>query len=79
MIKINLLPVKRSKKRETATRELAIGGAIVAVVLVALYIWYAVMESKIGTISERIEKTKRDIKGVEQKIVQVEEFKKKKK
>src|SRR4051812_10378321 len=78
LIRINLLPVRRSKKRETAQRELAVGGAVAAVVLLGLYIWYAVMASKVSSIEERIAKTQADIKGVEQKIVQVEEFKKKK-
>ena len=78
MIKINLLPVKRSKKRDAATRELAIGGGVAAVVLIGLYTWYAVMDSKLSTVTESVNKSKADIARIEQDIVKVDEFKKKK-
>ncbi len=78
MIKINLLPVKRSKKRDAATRELAIGGSIAAVVLIGLYTWYAVMDSKLSTVTESVNKSRADIARIEQDIVKVDEFKKKK-
>ncbi len=78
MIRINLLPVKRSRKRDQAAREGAIGGGVVAFVLVILYVWYLVMGSKISAADERIAKTQSEIKRIEQDIVKVDEFKKKK-
>jgi type IV pilus assembly protein PilN len=78
MIKINLLPVKRSKKRDAATRELAIGGVVAGVVLICLYVWYAVMDSKISAQETMIRKSQAEIARIEQDIVKVDEFKKKK-
>lgn len=78
MIRINLLPVKGSKKRDAATRELAIGGSVIAAVVLLLYVWYVVMGSKISAADERIAKTQAEIKRIEQDIVKVDEFKKKK-
>jgi type IV pilus assembly protein PilN len=78
MVRINLLPVKRSKKRDAATRELAIGGAVVGTLIVFLYVWYAIMDSKISTQQELIARTEAEIRRIEQDIVKVDEFKKKK-
>lgn len=78
MIRINLLPVKRSKKRDAATRELAIGGGVVGVVVVILYVWYAVMDAKLSAVQEMIDKSTAEIQRIEQDIVKVDEFKKKK-
>ncbi len=79
MIKINLLPVKRSKKRDAATRELVIGGGVTGVLLIVLYVWYAVMDSKLSAVVDSVNKSKADIARIEQDIVKVDEFKKKKK
>jgi type IV pilus assembly protein PilN len=78
MVRINLLPVKRSKKRDAATRELAIGGSILGVVLISLYVWYAVMESKLQAVNTTIARTTAEIKRIEQDIVKVDEFKRNK-
>jgi type IV pilus assembly protein PilN len=78
VIRINLLPVRRSKKRDAATRELAIGGGVLGGLIALLYVWYVVMGAKIASTDERIAKTEAEIKRIEQDIVKVDEFKKKK-
>jgi len=78
MVRINLLPVKRSKKKDAAARELAIGASILSFVLIALYVWYAIMESRIDAVKANISRTQAEVQRIEQDIVKVDEFKKKK-
>ncbi len=78
MVRINLLPVKRSKKREAAARELAIGGGIFGAVVIGLYVFYAVMESRIAAHNDVVARSTADIQRIEQDIVKVDEFKRKK-
>jgi type IV pilus assembly protein PilN len=64
MIKINLLPVRAAKKKETAVQQLTIFGVSVVVVFVIVGAMYAV---KLGQISS----TKNDITAANTKITEL--------
>lgn len=78
MIRINLLPVKTSKKRETALRQLF--GAGIGLVLVLGGIAYAHMSisSQVETAAQKNQELQEEIDRLKQVIGQVEEFEKKK-
>jgi type IV pilus assembly protein PilN len=78
MIKISLVPLKRSKKRDAAKRELAIGGGLLAFIIIVLYVFYAVMDSKLSQADESIQRRRSDTARLEKDILKVDEFKKKK-
>jgi type IV pilus assembly protein PilN len=78
MIRINLLPVKRSKKRDAATRELIMGAIVVGVVVFGLYVWYAMMESSLEEVRDKTAKVEQEVKDKENEIVKVDVFKKQK-
>ena len=75
MIRINLLPVRASKKKETAVQQVVIfGGALVLVVLVALGT-YAVYWNKISSTQTEVSSAKQKIEELKKKIGKLEELK----
>lgn len=76
MIKINLLPYRVSKKKETATQQLMIMGAILVISLVAIGTVYAVTLSKIRTAKEEITRSEEELATLKKKIGEIDNLKK---
>ncbi len=76
MIKINLLPYRVSKKKETATQQLMIMGAILVISLVVIGTVYAVTLSKIRTAKEEITRSEEELATLKKKIGEIDNLKK---
>ncbi|MBT1076593.1 PilN domain-containing protein [Geobacter grbiciae] len=76
MVKINLLPVRTSKKKETARQQLAILGVSAALVLVAGLGLYVYAQAKIKATKEEISKAENDLQQLKVKIGELENIKK---
>jgi len=76
MIKINLLPLRASKKKETVRQQLSILAlSIVGVLLVGLGV-YAVLLGKISSTKAQIETSEREISSLKTKIGAINNIKK---
>jgi len=76
MIKINLLPVRAEKKKETAKQQISILLlTVVAVLLIALGI-YSITLAKISTAKDEISKSEQEIKRLKEKIGEIDNIKK---
>lgn len=67
MIRINLLPVREARKRESVKVQLAIGAIVMLVTLGCLYAWYATMDNMVET-------TKGQISAAEQRVRELEKI-----
>jgi len=76
MIKINLLPYRVSKKKETATQQLVIMGAILVVALAAIGVVYAVTIGKIRTAKAEITRSEEELATLKKKIGEIDNLKK---
>lgn len=76
MIKINLLPYRVSKKKETATQQLVIMGAVLVVALVAIGVIYAVTLGKISTAKAEITRSEEELATLKKKIGEIDNLKK---
>lgn len=76
MIKINLLPVRAAKKKESARQQLSIFLlSIVAVLVICLGI-YSVTLAKIKTAEDEIVKSEQELAALKQKIGEIDNIKK---
>jgi type IV pilus assembly protein PilN len=78
MIKINLLPVRAAKRRESIRQQFFIAIASVIFVIVCLYLVSQVQNREITRIQQDIRVTKQEIDQLKDIIAEVEELKKKK-
>lgn len=76
MIKINLLPYRVSKKKETATQQLMIMGAILVIALIAIGIVYTVTLTKISTAKAEITRSEEELTALKKKIGEIDNLKK---
>jgi len=76
MIKINLLPVRASKKKETIKQQLSIAGFSVVGVLFIVGAVYAVTLTKISTAKDEISKSEIELKNLKKKIGEIDNLKK---
>lgn len=76
MIKINLLPFRVSRKKETATQQLIIMGALLAVALVAIGLVYTVTLGKIRTAKAEITRSEEELALLKKKIGEIDNLKK---
>lgn len=76
MIKINLLPFRASKKKETATQLLMALGLVLLVALVAMGGTYAVTLSKISSTKQEIASAEADLANLKKKIGEIDNLKK---
>lgn len=76
MIKINLLPVRAAKKKETAIQQLVIAGASVALVLVVVLALYFVKLGQISSTKNEINAANAKIAELKAKIGKLDELKK---
>lgn len=78
MIRINLLPVRVSRAREAAIRQLVAAGMGFLALVVVLFAFYSMLTSDLEEATDRNNQLAADIERQKQVIGQVEEFTKKK-
>jgi len=76
MIKINLLPVRAAKKKESARQQISILLLAVTAVLVIAFGIYSVTLAKIITAQGEIAKSEQEIKRLKEKIGEIDNLKK---
>ena len=76
MIKINLLPVRAAKKKESVRQQISILLLSMTAVLVIAFGIYSVTLAKISTAQEEIGKSEQEIKRLKEKIGEIDNIKK---
>jgi len=79
MIRINLLPVKVSKKRESGRQQLAFFLLIIVGAGVGLYSWNEDLSSSVNKLNARVKKSNRIIAGLRKSVKSMHQFKKQEK
>jgi type IV pilus assembly protein PilN len=76
MIKINLLPFRVSRKKETATQQIIVSAAVIVVTLVVMGGIYAVTLGKIRTAKAEIARSEDELATLKKKIGEIDNLKK---
>ena len=76
MIRINLLPVRAAKKKESARQQISIFFFAIAGVLVLALGIYSVTVAKISAANDEIAKSEQEIKRLKEKIGEIDNIKK---
>ncbi|HJV35816.1 PilN domain-containing protein [Geomonas sp.] len=76
MIRINLLPVRASKKRETVRQQVSILVLSVIGVLVVGVSMYGLLSAKVTNAKQQIESSENDLKSLKSKIGAIDNIKK---
>ncbi|MBI3398055.1 MAG: PilN domain-containing protein [Deltaproteobacteria bacterium] len=71
MIRINLLPVRAAKKKETIRQQASVAGLSVIFVLIVLGIFYFSISSKINELKESIGSEEKEISKLDKEIGEV--------
>jgi type IV pilus assembly protein PilN len=71
MIRINLLPVRASKKREFGRQQIVVGALAVILALACNYLWYSRVDDDSRALDNRISSTRDDIAKLEKTIGEV--------
>ncbi|NTV49693.1 MAG: fimbrial protein [Geobacteraceae bacterium] len=75
MIKINLLPIRAAKKKETAIQQLIIAGIVIVLVALIVTSLYAVKRVQVTAAKDDITEANRKISELKTKIGKLEELK----
>ncbi len=78
MIRINLLPVRTSRKRETALRQILLAAAGAVLVVAGCAYFYFEIDSEIDKLASENKRVEQEIAKLKEVIGQVEEFEQKK-
>lgn len=76
MIRINLLPYRASKKKETANQQLVIMAAILLIALASAGVAYSVTLGKIRTTKKEIARSEVELTSLKKKIGEIDNLKK---
>jgi len=76
MIRINLLPYRASKKKETANQQIMIMVATILIVLAAVGVIYYVTLGKISTTKQEIERSEGELANLKKKVGEIDKLKK---
>lgn len=76
MIRINLLPYRASKKKETANQQIIIMVATILIVLAAVGVIYYVTLGKISTTKQEIGRSEGELANLKKKIGEIDNLKK---
>jgi type IV pilus assembly protein PilN len=76
MIRINLLPYRSSRKKETATQQLIIMAVVFVLALIAIGAVYAITIGKINTAKSEITKSETELAELKKKIGEIDNLKK---
>jgi type IV pilus assembly protein PilN len=75
MIKINLLPIRQARKRESVKQQLILFAVLLVGAGVGLYLWNNHMTTKVDDKKKQIRTTKQQIEQYKRAIGEVEKFK----
>lgn len=75
MVRINLLPVRVSKKKEAGQQQLALFAVILAVGLVGNYLWQSSRAAELKARQQKLARTREDIAQLERIIGEVRDIK----
>lgn len=75
MIKINLLPIRAARKRESVKQQLILGAVLIIGAGVGLYLWYNSMATKLDERKKQIATTNQQIEQYKRAIGEVEKYK----
>lgn len=78
MIRINLLPVRASKKREAGKQWLALFVVVTIVSVIGNYLWYGDAERRLQAVKQRITRYQKDVKTLNTIIGEVKNIKEEK-
>jgi len=76
MIRINLLPYRASKKKETATQQIVIMVATILLVLAVAGVVYYITLGKISTTKQEIARSEGELANLKKKIGEIDKLKK---
>lgn len=79
MIRINLLPIRQTQKRQTVQQQLLIGGMLLVVTIAACLVWSATASSRVEERRQQIAQKRAELKQLDKIIGEVNEFTTKKK
>ena len=71
MIRINLLPVRASKKRELGRQQIVVLVAVLAMAGAGNWFWYSQKDTEVSRLDQRINSTRDDIAKLEKTIGEV--------
>ena len=75
MIKINLLPIKATRKREYVKQQLILAAVLILGGIIGCYMWYSSMAGKIADKKKEIASAKQQIEQYKKAIGEVETYK----
>jgi type IV pilus assembly protein PilN len=75
MMRINLLPIKAERKRDTARQELVILGSILGGIVVLLFLWRTITAAEISDWQEQVRSVQAALEAQKREVKRVEEFK----
>lgn len=75
MIRINLLPIRQARKRESVKQQLVLAVVILIGAAVGIYLWYNSMASKVEERKRQIKTTQQQIEQYKKAIGEVEKYK----
>ena len=75
MIKINLLPIKATRKREYVKQQLVLAVVLLLGAVIGCYMWYSSMSSKIADKKKEIATARQQIEQYKKAIGEVEKYK----
>lgn len=76
MIKINLLPYRASKKKETVTQQFVLMGVALLVVIAAAVVIYVITITKIKTTKNEIARSESELAELKKKVGEIDTLKK---
>ncbi len=79
MIRINLLPIRKTQKTKTVQQQLLVAVAILIAAIIASIIWTAAVGSKAAQRNEKVAEKQEELKQLDKIIGEVNEFTQKKK
>ncbi len=75
MIKINLLPIRQARKRESVKQQLIFAAVVLVGAGIGLYLWYNSMASLVDQKKRQIKSTQQQIEQYKKAIGEVEKYK----
>ena len=79
MIRINLLPIRQTQKRQTVQQQLLVGAAVLIVSLIGCIAWYAKVSSDAKGLRQDIQKKTQELAQLDKIIGEINDLEAKKK
>lgn len=79
MIRINLLPIRQTQKRQTVQQQLLVGALVIMAAIIGCIVWIAVVSSSVTERQEQIAAKQSELQQLDKIIGEVNEFTSKKK